>query len=269
MTDDRPPTFTSPSCPRGHLVARPADRGGVLILGHRGSVHASAPENTLASIDRSLAHGADGVEIDIRLTADGAVVCHHDAGMRRSAGDSRYLAAMDLADLPLMGTHRVPRLSEVLDLVHGRGTVVVEMKTPHWSPESAARTAVALAENLRRHRLTDVIVSSFDRPRLLGLRQSGLAVRTALLGRPGVPLNVLLRRVATDGHAQAHAHVASALARPELVESATQQGIAILAWTVNRPQDVRRLEAAGLAGIITDGVTQARASLGMDVAQTG
>jgi glycerophosphoryl diester phosphodiesterase len=241
----------------------------VLILGHRGSVHTNAPENTLASIERSLAHGADGVEIDIRLTADGVVVCHHDAGMRRSAGDPRYLATMDLADLPLMGTHRVPRLSEVLDLVQGRGTVVVEMKTPHWSPEAATRTAVALAENLRRHRVTDVIVSSFDRPRLLGLRQSGLTVRTALLGRPGVPLPVLMRRVATDGHAQAHPHVLSALSRPDLVESAGRQGIGVIAWTVNRPQDVRCLEAAGLAGIITDGVSAARAALRTDVAQTG
>jgi glycerophosphoryl diester phosphodiesterase len=241
----------------------------VLILGHRGSVHASAPENTLASIDRSLTRGADGVEVDIRLTADGSVVCHHDAGMRRSAGDPRYLAAMDVAELPLMGTHRVPRLSEVLELVQGRGTVVVEMKTPHWSPEAASRTALTLAATLKRHRLADVIVSSFDRPRLLGLRQSGLHVRTALLGRPGVPFQVLLRRVVSDGHAQAHPHVASALTRPDLAARAATQGIDVIAWTVNRPQDVRRLEAAGLAGIITDSVTQARASLRVGLAQTG
>lgn len=241
----------------------------MLILGHRGSVHASAPENTLASIDRALTRGADGVEIDIRLTADAAVVCHHDAGMRRSAGDPRYVAAMDVADLPLVGSHRVPLLSEVLDLVEGRGTVVVEMKTPHWSPEAATRTAVALAANLERHRLADVIVSSFDRPRLLGLRQSGLSVRTALLGRPGVPMQVLLRRVSSDGHAQAHPHVASALACPELARSATGQGIEVIAWTVNRPQDVRRLEAAGLTGIITDTVAQACASLHAGLVRTG
>ncbi len=241
----------------------------MLILGHRGSVHATSPENTLASIERSLRRGADGVEIDIRLTADGAVVCHHDAGMRRSAGDPRYLAAMDLADLPLMGSHRVPLLSEVLELVQGRGTVVVEMKTPHWSPDAATRTAVALVEQLKRHRLTDVIVSSFDRPRLLALRETGIPVRTALLGRPGVPLHVLLRRVATDGHPQAHPHVASALARPDLVERAAQQGIELIAWTVNRPQDVRRLHASGLTGIITDSVTQARAALSTEIARTG
>ncbi|MGZ6803622.1 MAG: glycerophosphodiester phosphodiesterase, partial [Nocardioidaceae bacterium] len=63
----------------------------MLILGHRGAVDLSAPENTVASVERALVQGADGVEVDVRLTADGEVVCHHDPGMRRTAGDPRYL----------------------------------------------------------------------------------------------------------------------------------------------------------------------------------
>lgn len=233
----------------------------MLLIGHRGAVATAYPENTLAAVERALRQGADGVEVDVRLTADGVPVCHHDPGMRRTAGDGRYVVSMDCADLPEVGDHPVPRLSEVLELVGDRGRVVVELKTPHWPAGAATSTVEAVVSVLRRHRLHDVVVSSFDRPRVLQMRHSGVAVRTALLGRPGVPLGVVLRRATQDGHQEAHPHVASLLARLELVTPAAQQGITVTGWTVNRPHDLARLAEAGVHGAICDEPGLARQAL--------
>ncbi|MCW2599075.1 MAG: glycerophosphoryl diester phosphodiesterase [Frankiales bacterium] len=233
----------------------------MLLLGHRGAVHATAPENTLAAVDRALRHGADGVEVDVRLTADGVPVCHHDPGMRRTAGDARHLAAMASGELPTVAGHPVPLLSEILDLVGDRGRLVVELKTPHGPAGAATGTVEAVASVLRRHRLHDVVVSSFDRPRVLQMRRRGLHIRTALLGRPGVPLGVVLGRAAQDGHVEAHPHVTSLLGRLELVRPAAQQGIAVTGWTVNRLYDLTRLADAGVQAAICDDPRNARAAL--------
>lgn len=197
----------------------------------------------------------------MRLTADAVVVCHHDPGLRRTAGDPRHVQATCRADLPTVAGHEVPALSEVLDLVQDGSRLVVELKTPHWPAGAASCLVEEVGRVLRRHRLHDVVVSSFDRPRLLQLRRLGLPVRTGLLGRPGVPLGVLLRRAAADGHDQAHAHVGSVLTRPELVRTAAAQGISVTGWTVNRHDDVCRAQEAGVEAVITDDPRSARSSL--------
>lgn len=238
----------------------------MLIIGHRGAVAIGHPENTLASVDRALRLGADGVEVDVRLTADGVPVCHHDPGMRRTAGDARHVVAMACADLPSVAGHPVPRLSELLDLVGDRGRVVVELKTPHWPGGASTGTVEAVASVLGRRRRDNLVVSSFDRPRLLQMRQCGVGVRTALLGRPGVPMGVVLRRAVQDGHQEVHPHVTSLLARLDLVRTAAQQGIAVAGWTVNRPDDLTRLADADVRAAICDDPRGARLALGQSPA---
>ncbi len=233
----------------------------MLIIGHRGAVANDSPENTLASVDRALREGADGVEIDVRLTADGVPVCHHDPGLWRTAGDARHVVSLRAAQLPRVHGHAVPRLAEVIDLVADRGRLVVELKTPRWPAGAAHATVNAVMTELSRHRLHDVVVSSFDRPRLLRVQGYRAPVRTALLGRPGLPLAVLLRRAAQDRHEEAHAHIASLLGRLELVRPAAQQGISVSGWTVNLPSELARLRDAGVAAAICDEPRLARAAL--------
>lgn len=233
----------------------------MLIIGHRGAVATDSPENTLASVDRALREGADGVEVDVRLTADGVPVCHHDPGLWRTAGDTRHVVSLPAAQLPRVHGHTVPRLADVVDLVGDRGRLVVELKTPHWPAGAADATVAAVMVELQRHRLHDVVVSSFDRPRLLRVHGYAAPVRTALLGRPGVPLAVLLRRATQDRHKEAHAHISSLLGRLELVRPALQQGISVSGWTVNRPSELARLRDAGVAAAICDEPQLARAAL--------
>lgn len=239
--------------------------GRVLLLGHRGAVHATTPENTLASVERALRQGADGVEVDVRVTADGVPVCHHDADFLRTADDRRLVALTAYPDLPWIGSHRVPRLSEVVDLVAGRGRLVVELKSPAWPALEAPESVAAIADVLRRHRVDHVSVSSFDRLRLRAFRSAGLPCPTALLGRPAAPLLGLLRQAQQDGHAEVHPHVSSVLARPDDVSGPLR----VTSWTVNRPGDLRLLRDLGLAAVITDDPGTARQALESPLAEVG
>ena len=241
----------------------------MLILGHRGAVHATAPENTLAAIERALRQGADGVEVDVRVTADGVPVCHHDPSMRRTAEDPRHIAMTAYDDLPWIGSHRVPRLSEVVDLVSGRGRLVVEMKSPGWPALGVAESVEAITSVLRKHCLEHVTVSSFDRLRLRALRALGLPCQTALLGRPVVPLLGLLRQAFADGHPEIHPHLSSVLLKPDGVEMAIDAGVRVASWTVDRPADLLTLRDAGVQAVISDDPAKAREVLGEELRAVG
>jgi glycerophosphoryl diester phosphodiesterase len=237
----------------------------VLLIGHRGAVSATCPENTLAAVDRAMRLGADGVEIDVQLTSDGVVICHHDPDLARSTGEPRAIGDVRWAELPLVAGHRIPTLSQVLELVGDRGQVVVELKTRRAAPAVAPVAAV-----LRRHRLDQVVVSSFHRGSVQRLRREDVPVRTALLGRPGLALPVLLKRAQQDGHEQVHPHVNSLVLRPDLVPVATALGIDVVGWTVNQERQLALLAAAGVCAAICDEPQTARALLAShQLARTG
>jgi glycerophosphoryl diester phosphodiesterase len=129
----------------------PAVRGaGPLIVGHRGA-SGDAPENTLAAFRLAWEQGADGIEGDYRLSADGRVVCVHDADMKRLAGvplvvrDSSFeqLRALDVGSWkgePWAG-EKIPALEEVLAEVPAGKLLVIELKT---GPEIVEPLAAAI-----------------------------------------------------------------------------------------------------------------------------
>ena len=95
----------------------------MLVLAHRGA-NRQAPENTVPAMVRALEVGADGVELDVHRTADGALVVRHDAGDPGRAGDPSSPWPSSAVALP-----EVPMLDEVLDVCRGR-LVNVEIKDP-------------------------------------------------------------------------------------------------------------------------------------------
>ena len=224
----------------------------MLVLAHRGFVGPSAPENTLAAVDRALRAGADGVEVDVRLTADGIPVLHHDAHLRRTANDPRHVEGLRWSELPRIGRHAIPTVHDLLALVGHRGRVVLELK-PGSGPGQGERLLAAVASSLGD---ADVVLSSFDRRLILKAR--ALPVRTALRGQPGLPLSVCLGRARTDGHDEVHPHLRSVLPRLNLLGGA---GPAIIPWTVDRPVDLGRLSDAGADAVISDDPEAARSLL--------
>lgn len=119
------------------------DRNGrILVTAHR-AAHDTAPENSIASIERAIALGVDIVELDVRLTSDGVPVLMHDATVDRTtngegAVDGYTLAALRRLKLKMpdgtLTEERVPTLSAALNAAMGRIAVNIDLKSTEISP---------------------------------------------------------------------------------------------------------------------------------------
>ncbi len=205
----------------------------MLRLAHRGDWrHAS--ENTLAALDAALAiPGCDGVEFDVRLSADGVPVLYHDETLQRLHGRPDRVDAISARELEEIG---IPSLADALHAVPHRATVNVDLKGLH------DRTVVEILASGRGPGLVNAVLSSFEPVTLE--RIGGLA--------PGWPrwLNAwdmsasTIRRavelgcqaISVDFHAIEHGSLAAARAA----------GLDVAAWTVRRRTTYGRLQRLGV-----------------------
>ncbi len=122
------------------------------LIAHRGASQ-HAPENTLAAFNLAWEHGADGVEGDFRLTADGHVVCVHDADLQRVGGSDLVVAESTLSELqaidvgswknPSFHAERMPTLEDVLATLPEGGKLFIEVKAgPEIVPVLARSLAI-------------------------------------------------------------------------------------------------------------------------------
>lgn len=155
---------------------------GQLIVAHRGASR-DAPENTRAAFELAWQQGADGIECDFRLTADGEVVCIHDKTTGRTAGVERSVAGSRLADLQQLDVgawmderfagQRILTLAEVLRLVPQNRMVVIELKC---GPEIVAPTVTALNQSDLENE--QILVISFQADTIATIRQKMPGLRT-------------------------------------------------------------------------------------------
>ena len=232
------------------------------ILAHRGAPGTSSTENTVSAVSRALAAGADGVEVDLRLTADGVLAVCHDPDLLRVAGRAVAVAGTPwevLREAAEPAGVALARVEWVLAAAAGR-RVVLELKA---APRSPVGALVERLDGLADAGLPlDVVVSSFDASLAREARRLLPAgVRTALLGRPGRPVLATSRRAVVDGHDEVHPHVADLLRDPLAVESAHAVGLAVVPWTANDRDDLRRLADLDVDAVITDVPVAARSAL--------
>jgi len=230
-----------------------------LVLGHRGA-SAHAVENTMAAFERARADGADGVELDVRLARDGQLVVFHDSDLRRLAGRAERISDLDtgqLARVELRGGQRIPRLDEVLEALDPL-LVNVEIKPPGWR---AAREVVgAVHRCVERAAAADrVLVSSFDAG-VVALVRATTPLRTGLLfhARQRRPL----RRAWLARIVRPHAlHPEKVLVDEGSMGGWRRRGYAVNVWTVDEPEEVRRLARLGVDAIISNDPAAARAAM--------
>jgi glycerophosphoryl diester phosphodiesterase len=231
------------------------------ILGHRGRPAPETPENTLAAVSAALAEGADGVEVDVRLTADGVAVCCHDAGLQRVAGVARGVRSLTRAELTAVRVagHPVPTVADVLAFLAGRGRVVLDLK-PEQRPRallSAVAEAVAAAADPHQQ----LVLSSFDGSVLEACAAMAPRVERAVILTGAEPSSRILAQAVTRGDRALHVPARTIFAAPELVAAAHAQGLAVRVWTVNRPVDARLLRLLDVDALISDVPGELRASL--------
>lgn len=231
-----------------------------IIFAHRGA-RRRARENTLEAFRLARALRADGVELDVRRTRDGVLVVHHDpappgAPLLASVPFSRLRA-----EVPW-----VPTLTEALDALAGM-LVNIEVKNLPWEADfdRDERAAASLAALLRaRGTIEGVLVSSFHLATVDRVRAAAPEVATALLFLPGADPREMADLAADHGHVALHPHLLS-LSGPdgaEIVAHVHARGLRCNVWTVNDPDEMRRLASLGVDGLVTDVPEVARRVLG-------
>lgn len=222
------------------------------VQAHRGSPDPASGvvENTLGAFHRARDLGADGVELDVRLTADGGLAVHHDMVVP-GAGPVHELAT---ADLP---TH-VPLLADALDACAGM-VVNIEIKNhpgeAAFDPtERASGRVVDEVEALGR--TGSVVVSSFWSAALGAVRSAGPQLACGLLVVPSFDPGLSIGTAVALGCAAVHLPVG--LVDGPTVDAAHDAGLAVAAWTVADEDTLAAVLAAGVDTVITDDVTMVR-----------
>lgn len=226
------------------------------IFGHRGSPDPAngVGENTIQAFSRSRRLGADGIELDVRLTADGAMAVHHDPVVPGVGA----IGELTAAQLPAF----VPLLPAALEACEGM-TVNIEIKNLPWEPgfdprESLAEEVADLVVSTGR--APSVIVSSFWPGTLTAVARAGPTVCTGLLAASWVDPAEAISSALSRGCRALHPHVS--LLSADLVDEAHRAGLSVAAWTVNDRDQLERAGALGVDTVITDDVAFALATLG-------
>jgi glycerophosphoryl diester phosphodiesterase len=220
-----------------------------LVLAHRGASR-RARENTVAAFGLARELGADGVELDVRRTRDGVLVVSHDP----QVDDFGLLVEHPFAELRA-AVPGVPTLEEAFDALDGM-IVNVEIKCfptePDADPERlVARGVVGLLDRRGVH--DRVIVSSFELDAVDVVRALDARVVTGWLTSGLAPATSLPIAVAR-GHAWLNPDRASmrGAAAAAAVRDAAEQGVRLDVWTVDDPDEIVALAAAGVDAIITN-----------------
>ena len=233
------------------------DSDRFLILGHRGA-SAHAPENTVRAFRKAAEQGADGVELDVRRTADGLLIVHHDAVI--GGGEAIFeLTGEELrARRPNIAT-----FAEAMAACEGL-LVNIEIKNspgePDFDPdESVAEAVVAwVVEHDWQDR---VVISSFHPDTVDRVHELRKEVATGQLIRTDADVLDELEATHKRGHKAVHPPGVSLVGGADLAEAATQLGMWLFAWTVDEPDAIVALRQAGVTGVVTNDPAAAAAAL--------
>ena len=221
-----------------------------LVIAHRTTM-GHAPENTLLGIRNAPEMGCDGVEVDVRLCADGIPVLIHDDQLDRTTNSSGRIADTTLRELELIDAgegERVPTLHDALALVQGQMLCIVELKVTPGDDVQALCDAV-LSDIEHADALPWTWLWSFDSETVMTLaRQAPHGRRIAHLCLSPTPD---IWQIAAEHRLDGISMHGSGLTQ-ENVAACRAHDMAAFVWTVNEPADIERSINLGATGIVGD-----------------
>lgn len=236
------------------------------VIGHRGAAGV-APENTRESLELALSQGAEALEFDVHLAADGTPVLMHDERLERTTGHSGLLRTRTAAELAGIDAAYhftldagqsfpwrarglgVPALAEVLELFPAT-PLLIELKT--------VEVALPVRALLLQHQaLERVVLASFLDAALAPFRQGGFNLGASRRGILNLWLRSKLGLPAPGGLDRIYAvpdryRDKIAVPTPRFIRAARRAGRPVHVWTVDRPERANSLWRQGVSGIITN-----------------
>ncbi|MEO8505276.1 MAG: glycerophosphodiester phosphodiesterase [Acidobacteriota bacterium] len=234
------------------------------IVGHRGAA-GEAPENTLASLALALEQGADMIEIDVQLTADGGLVVFHDESLERLAGSDLRTESVDRAALAALRVGSfggqaigIPGLGEAIAALPADCPLNIELKR---QSAATARLAAGLVEQVEGR--CQVLVSSFDWPLLEEVRRLGPTLPLALLIDDLNAPDAASSLVAAADRLEAWSIHVSAKAAEAALRGLASGPRPVICYTVNDAIRAQELFSWGVSGVFTDFPGRLRLALGL------
>jgi glycerophosphoryl diester phosphodiesterase len=221
---------------------------GPLVFAHRGGM-ALGPENRLSTFDAGMKAGADGLELDVHLSADGMVMVHHDTTLDRTTTGSGPVTAKNAAELAGLG---VPTLTEVLGR-YSKARIIIEMKQDEAPLGEAVGCAVREAGAVDR-----VCAAGFGRRAVVAVRELFPAIATSAhqeevrraLHRTWARWP--LRSCAWGGYQVPEFAGRLRIVSRRFIDYAHRAGLKVQVWTVDEESDMRRLLDWGVDALISN-----------------
>ncbi len=222
-----------------------------LIIAHRGDSD-RARENTLEAFELAIEAGADAIEFDVRRTADGVLVVHHNKNVKGMRQPLSRLTYEEVIAASGRKGYRIPTLRETVEFCAGRITLDVELKEAGYESE-------VLDIVLREYDAANVLFTSFIDNSLKALKRADARIVTGLLvgfhGSSPDSRSVLERFRPRERLKKCGADVLLPQRRwlvPGYLKRLQDRDIPVIVWTVNQPRIAKSLIAKGVAGIITN-----------------
>jgi glycerophosphoryl diester phosphodiesterase len=236
---------------------------GRLVVAHRGD-SAHEAENTLEAFDAAVALGADAVEYDVRVAADGTAIVMHDPGVERTTDGTGLVRDLTLTELKRLrirtadgGATEVPTLEETLAHLSGRVAIDVEIKNLPGEPGFDGERELALEATLRALDRTGfsgpVLLSSFNPLTLARSRVLAPELPTGLLTTEEVEAPAALAYAVGEGHPWILPFAGTVLAAGEgFAERARGSGVSVGVWIIDDPATALTLWGAGVTAVATN-----------------
>jgi len=220
----------------------------MLKIGHRGAA-GYEPENTLKAFQKALELNADGIELDVHLSADGHIVVIHDETIDRTTNGKGFVNTLSLSELKSVlidGKLEIPTLIEVFDLIDKKCLINVELK----GVGTASKVVALIDEYIsdKNWNYEHFIISSFEWNMLEEVHNLNPKIAIGVLTEEDLDKalafaeNIKARAINPDYK----------LLTLENTKKIQEQGFQVLPWTVNNAEDIQKIKSYNVDGIISD-----------------
>ncbi|MEO8399618.1 MAG: glycerophosphodiester phosphodiesterase family protein [Ignavibacteriaceae bacterium] len=224
----------------------------VIVTAHRGA-SGLAPENTLSSFKAAIKNNADFSELDAQETADGVIIVLHDKDLKRTSGSDGNIWELNYGELKnyevgswfekKFDGEKVPTLQEVINLVKGKMKLNIELKMNGHEKVLAEKVVKIIEEN---DFIDQCIVTSFNFDEIKTVRRLNKNIKVGYIFSK-MPDDIDIFKADCD-----LLSVNKKLVDEEFVKKAHENGKEVHVWTVNEPDEMKKLITLGVESLITN-----------------
>ena len=220
----------------------------MLKIAHRGA-KGYEPENTLKAFQKALDLNADGIELDVHLSADGHIIVIHDETIDKMTNGKGFVNTLSLPELKsflVADQYEIPTLKEVFDLVNKKCFINIELKNADTLTKVVSLIDEYVSE--KKWSYDHFIVSSFDWNALKEVHDFDSKIPIGVLTETNLDLALAFAETIKAKAIHPYYH----LLNPENTKEMQQKGFLVLPWTVNIEEDIQKIKSYQVDGIITD-----------------